>query len=426
MAHGRPPQAWAAFMVALGLRLFYVAWYPQIPVGLGDDRMYDQVAMNLAGGRGFTGGFAGQFDPGGQGPEIGIGPVYPAVLAAVYLTAGHSIVAVRLLQAVLGALVVLWLFPVAVRAFGPAAARWAAWLWAVYPGAIVYTGMVLTETIFVFTLAWLTWMVWRAMERPSVCSWSAAGAVLGLTILLRAEMLLVLPWYAVLAWRCAYPRRVVLSLLCCGAVALTVGGWTARNYAVFKKPILVSAHGGEILWISTTDWTEWRYDDPQLASLIRGKTFLEQNATLGREGMRRILADPVGYLWLCAKRLPYFWVTGHTTYLAGLTRPYAHYARERAYGRLAAKVGLLMLNLGLVAAGWWGLWRVFTGRSAAAAPWSLFLAPALTIAIVHTLLFAAPRYQMPMMVFVLMFSAVGLQKEWAQLRVMRAAAVAQA
>ena len=69
-------------LVAALLRLVFVLWYPQVPAGIGDDRTYEQVALNLVAGKGFSGGLSsGQWERTGQpapldvpgDPEIGFG-----------------------------------------------------------------------------------------------------------------------------------------------------------------------------------------------------------------------------------------------------------------------------------------------------------------------------------------------------------------
>ena len=37
-------------LVAALLRLVFVLWYPQVPAGIGDDRTYEEVALNLVAG----------------------------------------------------------------------------------------------------------------------------------------------------------------------------------------------------------------------------------------------------------------------------------------------------------------------------------------------------------------------------------------
>src|SRR5213082_370711 len=84
----RPRIFWVALVVAAALRFGYVSFYPQADL-CPDCEMYDEVGRNVAAGRGFVGGFAAdRWDRPVRktpaAPEIGVGPIYPAFLAAVY------------------------------------------------------------------------------------------------------------------------------------------------------------------------------------------------------------------------------------------------------------------------------------------------------------------------------------------------------
>lgn len=403
---------------ALLLRLGFVLLYPQVPPVIGDDRMYDQVAWSLATGNGFSGGFAGQTERPGRpaqldiqgSPEIGIGPVYPALLAVIYWVFGHAFWVVRVAQALLGCLAVVVMYRLAADAFGAAVARLSAVLMAVYPAFIIYSGVLLTETLSVALLAVLIWMVHRAIQLSSSRRWALAGAVAGLAVLLREEILLLLPvligaglWLA--------PNRVRLKhIAVLGLVTvLTVGVWTARNYVIFGRFILVSAHGGDTLWLSAKGWSEWQYDDAELIALTAGLDYVEQNEALRREGMRIIIDDPLGYLRTCVARLPDFWLTSHTTYLVGFQETFGTYYQREEYWRLAVKLLLFGINLAVITLASFG---ISTTMRPGGQPWPgvLLFLPIVVVAAVHFFLFATPRYQVPIMPFVLVFASVGVLK----------------
>lgn len=399
---------WLVFLTALAVRLGYVLVYPQVAPVYGDDRMYDEVGWNLTRGRGFVGGFAAAVAQSPEAPEVGIGPTYPAFLALVYRVAGHDLRAVRVVQAILSAGLVLILFAPARRAFGQPAARIAAVLVALYPPFVIYSGMLLTETLFAFSLAFIVRVVSWAARSAAAWPWGVAGLLAGVVVLLRQETLVVIAVFAAVVWWFR-GRRMVGRLVAFGLITvLTIGVWTVRNYVVFGEIILVSAHGGDILWISTRDWTEWHYDDLELKSLVQGLSYVEQNNVLRREGLRNIVNDPLGYLALCFRRLPHFWISSHTSYLVGFTQPFLAYWEQGALGRLAVKLALLALNVALLTLAVWGIAVSFRAPSSWTETAVLFLVPVVVIALVHFFLFAAPRYQMPAMTFLLHFAAVPL------------------
>lgn len=407
----------AVLALALLLRVAFVLLYPQVPPVIGDDRMYDQVGWSLATGGGFSGGFATEdrdrpgrpapLDLPGS-PEASIGPVYPAFLATVYWIFGHEFWAARIAQACLSCFSIVFLYRLAVDSVGRAAARISAVLVASYPALIFYSGMLLTETLALSFLVLLVWAVYRAVHTESSRWWVAAGSVAGITVLLRAEVIVLIPFLAGAgAWLA--PSRVRLQQLAIfGLVTmLIVGVWTTRNYVTFERFILVSAHGGDTIWLSTMGWTEWNYDDPELIALTEGLDYLEQDRVLGQEGIRNIIADPLGYLGTSVARLPHFWITSHTSYFVGFTEPLGVYYTRGEFGRLAVKLLLLGINLTTVVLGAVGVFLTFRPRRPAW-PAALALVPIAGIGAVHFFLFAAPRYQVPILPFVLMFAAVAV------------------
>lgn len=400
---------WLLFLVALVVRLAFVLFYEQFPALQADDAIYDSVAVDLASGRGFierTVSSTGVVDE----PLIRIGPTYPAFLAILYFLFGHSLTVVRVVQAVLGATTVLLVFRSARAAFGEPVALMAGALTALHPALIIYTGMILTETLFAFLLTLSVWAMIVAAKHRSPLTWLRAGVVLGLTILLRAEALALAVLFAGSALWCGEGQHKKRNLLILGtALALTVGAWTVRNYVVFKEVILVSDHSGPTIWISTMGWSEWRYDDALYQSIVRQETnSLEQGRALRREAIKNIRNDPARYLRFCLERIPAFWLGSHTTYLAGFSDSFQAYYVQGKLDKVAVKLLLLSLNIGLLGLGLWGIWASILKETGQRCLRILCLHPIVVIATVHFFLFAASRYQVPILPAILMFSAVGV------------------
>lgn len=402
--------------MAIVVRLAFVLLYPQVAPTIGDDRMYDQVGWNIASGKGFSGGFAGQTDRPGRpapfdipgSPEIGIGPIYPAFLAAIYVVAGHDVTAARVVQACLGGVLVLLVYLLTVQAFGVRVAQVAAFGTALYPALIIYTGPLLTESLTFALLPLALWATDRAARTGSSWWWAAAGIAGGVAVLEREELLLLLPVLLAAAWWLAPTRlRLAQATAFVLAAALTIGVWTARNYVTFRRLVLVSAHGGDTLWLSAKGWDEWHYDDPELQRLTAGLNYLQQNDVFRREGIKLIEGDPLRYARLCIGRLPDFWISSQTAHLIGFDGSFGALRARGQYGRVAVKLLLLALNCGVIAIGLFGAVRAVHARANA---WSvvLLLAPVVVVGGVHFLLYASPRYQLPILPFVIVFAAAAV------------------
>lgn len=410
-----PPAFWALLALAAVLRFGYVLAYPQVPLCgdcaiVPDYALYDAVGRNVADGKGFVGGFAAKtydvaavVDP--DTPEIGIGPVYPGFLAAIHTIAGHRVDVVRIVQAAVSTLLVFPLFTVARWTFDKSTALAATALTAVYPAFVVYSGMLLTEALSTTLLVVAIWAVLWAWRGASAWRWALAGVIMGLLILLRSE---VLPLTAIVAalvvWRAPVRRTLVMLALYVAIIGATMAPWAWRNYRVFHRFIPVSAHEGDTLWITVKGWTEWHFDDPELRALVHGRTYLEQQDAFHAAAVREILTHPMQVALTRLKRFPDFWLSGHTGYVAGFTERFADYRARGAVLAPVVKASLLALNTALIVAGLLGIARALTRPGPPSPDVLLLVAPIVCIATVHLVLFAAPRYQVPMMPFMLVFA----------------------
>jgi 4-amino-4-deoxy-L-arabinose transferase-like glycosyltransferase len=405
-----PTSFWSVLALAAILRLGYVLLYPQLPL-CPDCQMYDEVGRNIAAGRGFTGGFGGDtlfwpqvHEP--RAPEIGVGPIYPVFLAVVYRVFGHEFAWVRAAQALLTSLALMPLFALVDRAMGRTHALGACVLVALYPAFIAYAGFVLTESLSTALLITTLWALQTAWTRDTAAWWLLTGGLMAASTLLRAEFLLVFGGAMLLTlWRQPVRRTVWALVLVSAAAAATMAPWTIRNYRLFHRFILVSAHDGDTLWISVKGWREWRFGDPELQNLVRGLDYMEESDALKQAAIREIADHPLRFAGTRLARFPDFWVTGHTSNVAGVTDSVQTYWRRGAYGTVAIKAAFLALNVGLIALGLIGGVRAVMSATLSRPDVLLLATPIVCIAAVHLVLFAAPRYQIPMMPFVLCFAA---------------------
>src|SRR3989338_2675498 len=97
------------FIVALSLRIFTVITQKESErIPRSDASNYDHLAMNIVSGEGFSEDINGKVIPTARRT-----PVYPMFLAGIYAVFGHSYIAVKIIQAILGALLCLVIFFIA-------------------------------------------------------------------------------------------------------------------------------------------------------------------------------------------------------------------------------------------------------------------------------------------------------------------------
>lgn len=380
-------------IVALGLivRLAYVIWYPQEPVTF-DAAGYDKAALAM-------------LNPDAA-VESGRGPVYPAFLAATYSIFGHSLIAVRIIQALLVSVTAVLAFILARSIFDSVCGLIAAGLVSFYPGFIFYSGLLLTETVFALILTVLA-LCFLQLRRREGWPWAiACGLVLGLATLCRSEILgVAAPMTAWLVWAAPRMRSVVLALAVCAITALVVvaPGLLHRPTETTSRAT-ASAGVGALLWLSTypEDWQEWYPDREPLRSLLDCRCDPQElEARFVRAAWRNVADSPGQYLVMGAKRFVRFWVGSHSIVVSGLEASFSAAYAHGHVGVVAVKALLLMINMLLVGLGLAGIY-------VARALWRAWLPLMIVIGFingVHVVLFSTSRYQVPVMPLVLVLAA---------------------
>ena len=219
-----------AVAAALLLRLAFVGWHERPLVS--DEIDYDRLGWTLA----TTGTYSDEGHPTAYRP-IG----YPAVVAGIYAIAGRRPWAIHLAQAALGAASVLLMFLIG---GGGKAGLLAAWLWAVYPPALIYTDLLMPEATFTALLIGAVYLA----ERGALGKRSSAlllGAAIGFLALVKAMALLLLPTLP-LAARMERVRPVHVAVLVLGGL-LVVGPWVVRNWRVVGYPTMATSTGANLL-----------------------------------------------------------------------------------------------------------------------------------------------------------------------------------
>ncbi len=266
----------AIVLVGVALRGAWVAYaHPDPRDGRFDDtRFYDNFAVRIANWDGYimpderaefqwAPGYAGGY------PTAVWPPGYPAMLAVPYKLFGQEPAFGRALNVVAAAASITLVYLIGRRLFGYQAGLLAAGVFAVFPGPIYFSSVLLTESVFTALLLSLLWVLLVLKDRARAPSpWAALGVglLLGAMALVRSEgVLLVL--VALVFWRWLVPgwRDMALQagLLLLG-MALVVAPWTARNYVTMGGFVLTSSGGAHTFWAGHHDGI---YQDEGLADI---------------------------------------------------------------------------------------------------------------------------------------------------------------
>lgn len=399
------------FGAALLLRLLYVG--AGVEVAPQDTPDYDEIARNLLAGNGFVAS-SNWF---GHELRAWRAPLYPVFLAAVYgvtgygvtgnrpdtgdPTAGHT--AVRIVQAVLGALTVVLIYLLG-RQLWPPIAPVAGWLAACYEPLIASANEVMTEVLFTaLFIAGLTVVVKARQATGYGWRWPlAAGALLGLAALARPVGLLAVPAVLlVTAWEDLRRRqgqgqsqdesqrqwrRWAWFSSCLGAgLVVVLLPWTVRNAIELKAFVPLSTHGGFIVARSNADVPDWRIPH---GWRIDERTFVDVPGEIARDrrwraqGIDWIRTNPGRWLVLSGERLLRFLYVFRPDYNAAF---------------------VFMLPLALM-----GM------RLRGAAPGYRYLSATLAISVLVfcLLLYGSTRFRLPLEPLLLLFAAAAGVEGW--------------
>ena len=282
----------------------YVTW--------SDGREYEQVALSLLHHTGY-------------GVQTLRPPGYPTFMAAVWSVTGHDLLALRLVEAVLGALAVAAIARIGARRFGRRAGIVAGSIAALHPVLAYLPSTQYTENTLVLILvgAYAALLAALAPGGRRLGAWTAAGALFGLGILWRPNVALLLPGIvAGSTWLLVRARKPVLKpLLCCLlATVVVVGPWIVRCHRVHGQWFFVATGGGRALWLgnnpqlATGPYTIAIPDPALEARLHAAPGELAYDAAMKREAVSWMRAHPGAAAALYVRKLGHLFAMFPETY----------------------------------------------------------------------------------------------------------------
>lgn len=229
------------FGVSFALKLLYViqsADALHVAVPIMDSEYYDRMAQRILEGQ------------VAQDRAFFMGPLYPYFLAVVYAVLGHSIAAVRIIQAVGGAATVVMAYLLGVRFFRPTIAFVAAVMLLFYGTATFFEGQLLMTWLGTFLNMALLLTLTREKESP--WKYVLAGALLGLSALARANVLVMLPVVLMWFFMRRDARRVRHAGLFTAAMVIAILPVTVHNIVASKSFVPVTSNGGVNFYIGNS------------------------------------------------------------------------------------------------------------------------------------------------------------------------------
>jgi hypothetical protein len=349
----------ASVLLRVGVA-FYLGDVVDAPPLLTDQRSYHFLAVRLLGGHGYS--FERDWYPftPADAPTAHWSFLYPLFVAAAYGLFGPHPLAARVVQAVLGGLLLPWMvYRLARTVFEPAPSGSlsrrvgegveesgngyqalpliAAAIAAVYLYFVLYAATLMTETFYIVALLWsldegLT--LGKHLRQGQAIPLALPlrlGLSLGLTALLRQS---VLPWVPVLflyllwqAWRETQLKEAVRTLALAGLILVAcILPWTYRNSRVYGQFLLLNSNTGFAMYSAQHPMHGTNFREFEAAPLPHDKlkgNEAQMDRTLMSLGIQFVLDDPGRYLLLSLSRVRAFlefWPTPDTTLLHNIGR----------------------------------------------------------------------------------------------------------
>lgn len=253
-------------------------------------------------------------------------PLYAYFLAAIYKLFGHSLDAVRCIQAVIDTFTVGLVYVLGRRLFSPLAGLVSACMMALLGPMVYYIGILDKTTFSVFMIAGALALMGEALAREGLLLYAASGCMFGLASLSRGNMIIAAA--ATVPWLLLNPRvavafeaRLRRSLLFALATAAVVGTVALRNYIVGHDMVLITANPGLNFFIGNNPYTigqyieppfirgvpEDEYDDAKAAAELFAKRKFEKPSEVSRywfsQGFKFISENPEQWAGLTARKL---------------------------------------------------------------------------------------------------------------------------
>jgi 4-amino-4-deoxy-L-arabinose transferase-like glycosyltransferase len=256
------------------------------------------IAYSLAGGHGFASPLRIP-----TGPTAWMTPLYPLLLSGIMRLFGiytfQSWVAAILMNICFSTLACIPVYYTGKRIGGTGLGAGAAWLWAVFPNAILLSFQSLWDTSLSALLgATALWATLRIADSVRKRDWATYGFLWGVILMTNAAVLSLLPFF--LGWA-AYRNGKTSRLaarnitLACGVVILCCVPWTIRNYLVFRSIVPLRSTLGLQLWVGNNPAARviWLGDHHPINDASERRQYIAMGEI---PYMAEKLRDAVGYI----------------------------------------------------------------------------------------------------------------------------------
>ena len=368
----------AALLLALTLRIGYVLTLED-KLFFPDSFRYHQIGVGLAEGRGYSSAFTA--------------PLYPLFLSGIYRIFGDSYLSVRIIQSLVGTASVFLIYLLGKNIFSIKVGLIASFISAFCPFFIFFTGLLLTETLFMFLLLSLIYLLQKMLAMKRFGYAVAAGLVAGLCVLIKPLIAYFLP-FAFLVFFIAHGNKRpligygFLIMILAGAV---LSPWIIRNYQQFGKFIPLTTGGGITLYESNNPWATGGpgYENIVWTEEMRRMDEVKLDRHFRREAVKFIVNNPRRTIQLAGIKFKRFWNVV----------PNVEEYRDLKHNLIS----LLSYGPVLLLA----IWGMIEGRRRGRELAILYL-PIVFFSLVHLVILGSIRYRVPITPYLILFAGYGI------------------
>jgi 4-amino-4-deoxy-L-arabinose transferase-like glycosyltransferase len=412
---GAAKSLWLIVLVALIARLYFVY---DFEVGVPRQAVstipflfeVGNIAHSLATGHGFGSPFRAA-----TGPTAWMTPLFPALLACIFRVFGsytfHAWLAVAIFNIFCCTAATIPVFLIGTRIGGKSVGAGAAWLWAIFPNAILLPVESMWDASLSALLAiTILWATLALDDSGRIRNWCAYGLLWGVALMTNATLGALLPfllgWLTYRAYK-TDPRCLLKAAASVVVVILCCVPWTIRNYAVFHTFVPLRSVLGLQLWLGNNDHTQdiFRgdlhpiYNSQERAHYVDVGEIAYMHEKKD-EAVRYMLAHPSREAHLVFRRFISIWAGGTPYPLADFVESSSWWFRYVVAFNLLAALGALG-----------GIIILFWRRSIYAFPVAVF---PVVYPCAFYLTLSLPRYRLPVDPVVMLLCALFVHQLFAK------------
>jgi 4-amino-4-deoxy-L-arabinose transferase-like glycosyltransferase len=205
-------------------------------------------------------------------------PGYPVFLSIIYFVFGKSFIAVYVLQSLLGTLTTYLIYLIGYKMYGKSAGLCAACLSLLYWPLWLYSGILMSETLFIFLMLSGVYFFLLLLESEKTYIFVLCAASFSLSTLTRSinmVMIVLIPLLFIFIKRKLNKRIIFKFILFIIAFSVIIAPWTIRNYMKYDRFVAIDTLMGLNLLAGNNDKSEGTYrilDKAETKRLIKKYT----------------------------------------------------------------------------------------------------------------------------------------------------------